>query len=278
VRPARAWRNGVAARLARRCVQSWQPILAIAVACSVVIASPAHAQRVVLALLVIDDASDAPIPDVRVSVAGQDQDGSTDARGRFVYTTTRSGPISLLLRRLGYVPGALKVDAASGDTVRVTFAMTALPQALATVDVRDTLTSASKSLRGFESRALRHAGSATYVTRSEIEKRRPARMTDLLRRVPSITLADSGGVLFAISTRSRKPVINGATLDLANCPLQVAVDGELKEWGFAVNSLAPEQVHGIEIYPGPSTIPAEYASMRRDANCGLMVIWTRRDK
>ena len=47
---------------------------------------------------------------------------------------------------------------------------------------------------------------------------------------------------------------------------------------FAVNSIAPEEIHGIEIYPGPATIPAEYASMTRDASCGLIAIWTRRDK
>jgi len=45
-----------------------------------------------------------------------------------------------------------------------------------------------------------------------------------------------------------------------------------------VNSIPPSEIHGIEVYPGPSTIPAEYASMRRDAACGLIVIWTRRDK
>ena len=58
----------------------------------------------------------------------------------------------------------------------------------------------------------------------------------------------------------------------------MAVDGQLREWGFAVNNIAPEEIHGIEIYPGPATIPAEFASMKRDANCGLIMIWTRRAK
>jgi hypothetical protein len=56
------------------------------------------------------------------------------------------------------------------------------------------------------------------------------------------------------------------------------IDGHLREWGFAVNSIAPEEIHGIEVYPGPGTIPAEYASMSRDSSCGLIAIWTRRDK
>ena len=110
------------------------------------------------------------------------------------------------------------------------------------------------------------------------------------RRVTSISIADSMGVLMAVSRRSQKPttqksvrapggaIYQSAVLDLANCPLQVAVDGQLQEWGFAVNSIPQKEIHGIEIYPGPATIPAEYASMRRDANCGLIMIWTRRVK
>jgi len=240
--------------------------------------SPLHAQKVILSLVVIDDATDAPVPDVRVTIVGRERDGAPDARGRFLYVAPRPGTVAIVLRRLGYVPGALEVNVPAGDTTRVTFAMTAAPQTIATVDVRDTLTSASSLLRELDRRALNHAGGARYITRTEIETRRPTRVSDLLRRIPSITLVDSAGVLTAISQRSRKPVLNGATLDLAPCPLQVAVDGDLKEWGFAVNSLAPEEVHGIEIYPGPSSIPAEYASLRRDASCGLIMIWTRRDR
>jgi hypothetical protein len=60
--------------------------------------------------------------------------------------------------------------------------------------------------------------------------------------------------------------------------LRVVVDGHLREWGFAVNTLTPEEIHGIEVYPGPGTIRAEYASISRDASCGLVAIWTRRDK
>jgi len=125
--------------------------------------------------------------------------------------------------------------------------------------------------------------------REQIDKRAPYETTDILRRVTSITIADSMGVQMAVSRRSQKPTykntrgpggaINQAgVLDLANCPLQVAVDGQLKEWGFAVNSISPKEIHGIEIYPGAATIPAEYASMRRDASCGLIMIWTRRVK
>ena len=252
------------------------------------LAGSLRAQSGAVELLVIDDATDAGLPAVHVTVAGQPGEGATDARGRFLYAPRRPGKVVLLFRRLGYNPGTLTVDVAAGDTARVTFAMTPTVQTLSTVTVKDTTNSLSPFLSGFDRRLANHAGSATYITRAEIEKRKPGQTTDLLRRVSSLTIVDSAGILMAASRRSQKPVQRGgrgalggslgAVLDLAPCPLQVAVDGQLKEWGYAVNAIQPEEIHGIEIYPGPATIPAEYASMRRDANCGLIMIWTRRAK
>ena len=259
----------------------------LALGLCVALAGPLAAQSAAVELLVIDDATDASLPGVSVSIAGQQGERVTDQRGRFVYSVHRPGKVVFLFRRLGYSPGTLTVDATAGDTTRVTFAMTAAPQTLTTVAVRDTTNSLSPFLSGFDRRLANHAGSASFITRDEIDKRRPMYTTDLLRRVTSISIADSMGVLMAVSRRSQKPtqrttkvpggaIYQSAVLDLANCPLQVAVDGQLKEWGFAVNSIPPNEIHGIEIYPGSATIPAEYASMRRDANCGLIMIWTRR--
>jgi hypothetical protein len=251
----------------------------LALGLCVALTAPLAAQSAPVELLVIDDATDAAIAGVSVSIAGQPGERVTDERGRFVYPSQRPGKVVFLFRRLGYNPGTLTVDATAGDTTRVTFAMTAAPQALTTVAVRDTTNSLSPFLSGFDRRMANHAGSATYITRDVIEMRKPSLTTDLLRRVSSISIIDSSGVLMAVSRRVKKPTIRSGGLgDLAPCPLQVALDGQLKEWGYAVNSIAPEEIHGIEVYPGPATIPAEYASMGRDAYCGLIMIWTRRSR
>ena len=244
------------------------------------LAVPGHltAQAAVVSLLVIDDATDAPLPGVRVSIGGAEFERVTNDQGKLLYTAPRSGKVAFIFRRLGYELGSLMVDVAAGDTARVTFLMTPVAQRLAGVSVLDSVTSSSPALAGFERRALNHAGSASYITRREIASRKSPTAIDLLRRLTSIKIIDSAGVLMPVSRRSDKPVMAGAEMDLAPCPLRIAVDGHLQEWGFAVNSLAPEEIHGIEIYPGPGTIPAEYASMSRDASCGLIAIWTRRDK
>ena len=56
---------------------------------------------------------------------------------------------------------------------------------------------------------------------------------------------------------------------------RVGVDGQIKEWGFPMDTIDPNHIHGIEVYNGPATIPSEYSGMRTDAYCGLVMIWTR---
>ena len=242
---------------------------ALEVMLSLAVAVSAGGQPGAVSLLVIDDATDRAVPDVRVSVLGQPGEGVTNAEGRFFVIASHGGRVAFVLRRLGYLPGTLMVDVRSADTARVTFAMTVAPQTLEPVTIRDTLTSASPFLSGFERRARVHAGSATYITRTEIEKAHASRVTDLLRRTSSLSVIESAGVQLVVSRRLASS---------SRCPLQIAVDGELRYGGFQINSLVAEEIHGIEIYPGAATIPAEYASMRGDMRCGLLMIWTRRDR
>ena len=164
--------------------------LALAGTLSLALAAEARAQAGSVALLVIDDATDAAVPDVRVSVLGQLGEGVTDARGRFLYVSPHSGRVAFVLRRLGYLPGTLMVDVGAPDTARVTFALTPATQRLATVTIRDTIASTSPFLSGFEHRVRAHAGSATYITRSDIERLHPLQVTDLLRRVSSVTVTE----------------------------------------------------------------------------------------
>src|SRR5215831_18090790 len=138
-----------------------QSVRLLALAFCLALATPLGAQSAPVELLVIDDATDAALPGVSISIAGQQGERVTDQRGRVVYASERSGKVVFLLRRLGYTPGTLTVDATVGDTMRVTFAMTAVTQTLVTVTVRDTANSLSRFLSGFDRRLANHAGSAT---------------------------------------------------------------------------------------------------------------------
>ena len=121
--------------------------------------------------------------------------------------------------------------------------------------VVDSVTSASPTLAGFERRALNHAGSASYITRADIVAKRPAQTIDLLRRITSVKIIDSAGVLIAVSRRFDKPVVTGPDLDMAPCPLRVVVDGHLREWGFAVNAPHPRRDSRDRGVPWPRNHP-----------------------
>jgi hypothetical protein len=255
-------------------------VLAVSLACG--LARTLSAQGTVIDLVVVDSATRAPLPGVRVSIMGTAGESTTDANGRFLHPHARVGRLSFLLRHLGYAPKALHLDVGAGDTTHILFALAPAPTNLAPVTVRDSMASNSTSLAGFERRVANRVGSASYVTRAEIEKRRPIATTDLLRRIASIRIVDSAGMDIAISARMQKVMSRatpaGHSFYLAECALQVAVDGYFREWGFNVNSIPPEQIHGIEVYPGAATIPAEFSGVRRDAYCGAILIWTRIDK
>ena len=100
------------------------------------------------------------------------------------------------------------------------------------------------------------------------------RLTDLFRRFPSLNVIDSAGTTLVTSGRTKKVSLL-AKPDLAPCVFQVIVDGVQVEWGFNMDQLNRDDIHGIEVYPGPATIPVEFASMRRDAMCGIIAIWTK---
>jgi hypothetical protein len=244
------------------------------------VAAPALAQEGVpasyrfVSLRVTDERTQAPLPAVRVTVQGVgDRDWSTDEQGRVLVAVVRGARAVLQLRRPGYAPRTINSDA-GGDGAVVPIVMTPSVQTLDTTKVVGDAT--STMLAGFEGRRLRRNGTATFITREQIEKQLAIRTIDVVRRAIGTKVIDSSGVLLVASSRGPKTIISAAKSDLAPCVMRVAVDGVMREWGFSLDGIEPKEIHGVEVYPGPATIPAEFGGMRRDAYCGLVMIWTRR--
>ena len=42
-----------------------------------------------------------------------------------------------------------------------------------------------------------------------------------------------------------------------------------------MNLPPPDQIHGIEVFAGPASIPPQYNGAANDKMCGLIAIWTR---
>jgi hypothetical protein len=144
-------------------------------------------------------------------------------------------------------------------------------------------------LHEFESR--RSSGAATRsITREDIEKRAPVSAWQMLTTVSSIKVADMGGMVVARSNRNETPpgIMGGSNRP---CYMRVMIDGVMlqeQSMGSIVSSgsggtfatnlsqlPAPSEIHGIEVFAGPASIPLKYSGMGSGKWCGLIAVWTK---
>jgi TonB family protein len=97
--------------------------------------------------------------------------------------------------------------------------------------------------------------------------RQPSDMTDVLRSlVPAVRISSSRMARNAVRLRGSR------------CAPLVWLDGAPAMAGeFDLDVISPETVSGVEIYPGPATVPVEFRSTRGIESCGVIVVWSRVD-
>jgi hypothetical protein len=200
--------------------------------------------------------------------------GRCDSVGGFTASGTVGEQFTLEVRRLGYLPAQVPWTARARDT-SIVVGLTPTAQSLDTVAVVER-ESAPMRLKGFEYRAAGKAG-GTYIHQEQIDAWNPRQTSDLMRRVLGVRLVDGSGMLLAASSRGQKVHLAAANMarSWAPCIMCVAVDGNMKEWGFSMDAIDPKSIHGIEVYNGPASIPSEFSGTRTDSYCGLVTIWTR---
>jgi hypothetical protein len=202
----------------------------------------------------------------------------SDEKGRAVFDSLVPGVWRLKAQHIGFQPGEVGIRVGDGDnTVAILLEQNAPPM-IDTVRIVGGRRVTSR-LDDFETRRILKLTTAT-ISRAEIEKRNPFALSQMLTNLPSIRIADSAGVKVAISTRGMK---KGYFTDntgrpregLVNCMLQVMVDNVLMPYGFDLDQISPQEVHGIELFAGAARMPPNLSSIRTDSWCGLLVIWTR---
>ncbi len=235
----------------------------------------------------IDARTTGPLRDGQfILTSGRDTLGAarSDSAGRFRIVAAAAGSAILHVRRLGYRADSILVMV--GDSAILRLAL--VPATVATLP--KVLVSDSAALSAFERRTRRNAG-GTFIRLADIERLKPVHTTDLLRRVPGISLDDSAGVMRVVSQRSlrrtspttRKVTIAGDSVRLppvdgVRCAVKVVVDGHMMDDGFSVNDVRPADIAAIEMYVGAATIPVEFSTVQRNAPCGIIMLWTRRGR
>lgn len=204
---------------------------------------------------VVSAADEEPLPHAQVRLTDQDRTVITDLEGRFLFSELEPGSLILVVSFLGTTSEPMEVSLNDGELGRVLISMDVALEPITAAIARS---ERPGKLRGFYRRMDSEQG--YFITRSDIEDRRPRRMTDMLRRVPGVEVgrADLGPV--GVRMGRGRP-----------CAIQYFVDGVRAPF-FDIDNVLPEDVAGVEIYPGVARVPIQF---RYQATCGAIVIWTR---
>jgi outer membrane receptor protein involved in Fe transport len=212
---------------------------------------------------VVSDSTGRPVFGAAVDVVDTDIRAMTNTAGRYVLPGVWPGRTAVRVRRVGFAPEVSNVTVTTEDTTRADFT-------LGTVAALPTTQVSAEANRGkmAEFNERRSRGVGLFVTRDEIERRRPASMSEMLRNLPGVTVSQrlAGGAQPVHMDRSAVSSKSGV------CRVQLYVDGLPYPEGN-VDDFPPETVEGVEVFRGASEIPAGFRT--RDAGCGLISIWTR---
>jgi hypothetical protein len=223
------------------------------------------------------DSTGTPIPYANID-GGPRYRTLTNASGEWALTLPAKDRIQIAIRRIGFLPGKLDLEA-GGDT-SVTVVLQPLAILMETQVIRAKEQVRNLAFRGFYERmAERERGSLVgeYVTPEEIEMRNPQRVTQLLEQRRGITVRRVGSCNI-IATCFR-------VLGANNCVATVYLDGHrinrLGDPAAAGPGAAPAldelitvtSVSAIEVYPRGSSAPPKYQSL--SGTCAVVVIWTK---
>ena len=245
-------------------------ILSLLVLLSVMLPTRVAAQFV--RVRVTDDLSEAPVPDALITSLSDRSQWRVDSEGRAVFAVKRTGTNLFTVRRFGFAPVTTTLNIPDHDTLKVHVILHTLGLALDTMNVTAKAMAASGfPLSQFDQRRMRSPG-GHFITRADIEQRRPFTTLDLFRNVSGVEVQhNSRSQTMITSTRG--------TLFQDQCVMSVGVDGAVlglaKDDTFDVDEIPPSDIYGIEIYSGPATIPAQFVSVSGANACGLIMIWTR---
>ncbi|HET6765494.1 MAG TPA: carboxypeptidase regulatory-like domain-containing protein [Longimicrobiaceae bacterium] len=232
-------------------------------------AAPLAAQQAggVLDVSVVEDSTGHPLAGVRVQLAAQNLAVVTGSDGSAVLRGVQPGPQLLQVNRMGYAPVSAPLQVSAGDSLPLEIALQPASVQLAGVTARVQVRRALQSA-GFYTRQKRGLG--VFITPEEMQynEMRPLHLTvGTLPGVQIVALSE-GGVnhYYVASSRSIASTLGGICLMrtyLNGVPLS---DPE-------IDDIAPQNISAMEVFRGPSEIPAEYNGT--GSACGVVLLWTK---
>ncbi|MDQ6718995.1 MAG: TonB-dependent receptor [Gemmatimonadota bacterium] len=233
--------------------------------------------------------------DVEVEVVDAHRKTRTSRNGLYHLDSIPAGAHVFQARRVGFSPLVASIEVDSGETTYADVVMRPAANVLASVLVK-----ADLLMRGVPRAFLErmHSGAqGTYITAADIKKQNPHRVSDILKFVPGVKVAENGEVF---SSRGMVTVLsngcsNGLPVYLDNVQVGGGTgggpDGFIGDQNAGrvgrgpapvgttavarsvADIVPPERVVAIEVYSGPATVPPTLPAA--NSACGAVFIWTR---
>jgi hypothetical protein len=193
-----------------------------------------------------------------VHLFGATADVLTDEDGSFRLSGVPFGTQSVEVTAIGFYPRRYLVDVRSTGMDRVTITMLKLAAVLDSIRIMGQRSGALAVRSEFDDRSTYGAGQ--YITEQMIARADPLQTTDLLQQVRGFYVMGD-----AVYSSRGITTLTGSRV----CQPALFVDGVPNSGGL--NDIAPNAIHGIEIYASSANVPAKYGV----AACGAILVWTR---
>ncbi|MEW5917213.1 MAG: carboxypeptidase regulatory-like domain-containing protein [Gemmatimonadota bacterium] len=207
-----------------------------------------------------------PIQGARISLWGTAREAVTTESGTFTLDSLPTGSHMVDVRALGFVPLREGVEVREGAPTTAQFVLTEKQMFLDTVRVLATRAYVGGRLAEFEGRRRSRIG-GYFLNSEEIEARRAASFSDLMRGIPSVQIDPD-------PRRGDQVRMLGASNENdPYCDPTFWIDGSRQpRRDESLNAIVfPERVVALEVYPRTLEVPAQYQSGSR---CGVILIWT----
>lgn len=227
---------------------------------------------------VVDPEAGNPLSNVRLILldTGDRETAAvfSDDSGRFLVTAPRAGRWRIAAELLGY--GGVHsepLDLRAGDTLMVEVRMALEPiQIEEPVVVRGKPSIMSLEITEFERRRRwgERSGLGHFIYGEEIDRGRPGRPTDLLRRVPGVTVSGTSG--YGQIVQMRGGCVPAIFIDGG----QINAGGQSGRFGGMASLdtyVDVASIEGIEVYRGAHQPGGRFVDR---SGCGLVLVWTRR--
>lgn len=259
-----------------------RPLAVLGAALLLILPGAVHAQAA-LAGIVRDDSTTQPLAGVEILIQTTNHRVLTTGSGRYELTGLPAGVYQLIFRQVGYLPVRMDVLLRDGETTRANAVLVRSEVILDPIVVTGEMPRPrGNMLDAFEER--RDMGFGSFIDHETMRESEHLRLTDVLRRhsrvevrhvcldnldIPEWRCPGERGWLAFNPTRRNV----GGQL---NCPMHVMHDGHLvtrSGWLDLRRFVSINELHAAEVYQNRAQLPIQFSGV--DADCGMIVLWTR---